>query len=114
MSDQIALSETPATMPLARELVVYWMQHPERLGSIETIVEWWLLESRIQHAATEVRSILAGLVEKGFVIERQQMDGRYRYELNREKENEINVWLSSSERGKPAPSDCSCIRELSN
>jgi hypothetical protein len=92
MSNRIKLSE-PA-QPLTRELLDYWIQHPEALGTLEAIVEWWLLEHRIQRAVTDVRSILTELVEKGFVVERRQSDGRNRYELNADKENEIENWLA--------------------
>src|SRR5258706_15466670 len=92
MSDRVTLSE-PA-MPLTRELLDYWIRHPEAMGTMEAIVEWWLLEHRIQRAVADVRSILTELVGKDFVVERRQADGRNRYELNREKENEICTWLA--------------------
>jgi hypothetical protein len=80
---------------LTQRLLDYWVQYPEAQGTLEAIVEWWLLEQRIQQAATEVRSVLSELVAHGVVVERQQPDGRICYRLNREKEAEIRAWLQS-------------------
>ena len=80
---------------LTHQLLDYWIHHPEAQGTVEAIVEWWLLEQRIRQAVLEVRSVLAELVAKQFVVERQQIDGRVCYRLNREKESEIRAWLGT-------------------
>jgi hypothetical protein len=81
--------------PLTRELLEYWIQHPEALGTVEAMVEWWLLEHRIQQATIELQSVLSDLVSNGFVVRRQEADGRIYYQLNREKEAAIIAWLQS-------------------
>ncbi|MBI4660153.1 MAG: hypothetical protein HY735_15040 [Verrucomicrobia bacterium] len=85
--------ELPGT--LTEQLLKYWIQHPEAQGTVESIVEWWLLEQRIRQAADEVRSVLEGLVAKDFVVERRQADGRVCYRMNRNKEAVIRAWLMS-------------------
>ena len=60
------------------------------------MVEWWLLEHEIRRAVAEVRTTLADLIKKNFVVEHQQADGRNRYELNREKEKDIRNWLAAT------------------
>ena len=99
MPERVIPSATAA--PLTRELLTYWVEHPEALGTIESIAEWWILEQRIQRAVTDVRMVLADLVKKHFVVERCQADGRNRYELNRDKRNEIGIWLA-----RPVPTEC--------
>ena len=84
--------------PLTHELLDYWIQNPEAQGTVESIVEWWLLEQRIQQAAAEVRQVLTELVGKDFVVERRQADGRICYQLNRAREAEIRAWLESGDR----------------
>ena len=81
--------------PLTQQLLDYWIEHPEAQGTVEAIVEWWLLEQRIRQAADEVGAVLVELVAKDFVLERQQADGRVCYGLNREKKAEIRAWLGS-------------------
>jgi hypothetical protein len=83
---------------LTKQLLDYWIRHPDAEGTVETIGEWWLLEQRIRKAVEDVRSVLAELVACGFVIERQQADGRVGYLLDREKEAEIRAWLAAGSR----------------
>jgi hypothetical protein len=81
--------------PLTLQLLDYWIRHPEAQGTVEAIVEWWLLEQRIQQAAEEVQSVLDELVAQDFVVERRQTDGRVCYRLNCEKVDEVRAWLGS-------------------
>ena len=103
MLKRVKLSEPAGS--LTRELLGYWMLHPQALGTLEAIVEWWLLEYRIQRAAVEVRSVLADLTAKKFIVERRQADGRSRYELNQGKENEIRHWLADPGGGRSGRDD---------
>jgi len=77
------------------ELLGYWIHHPDAMGTLEAMVEWWLLEHRIQQATIELQSALSDLVANGFVVRRQEADGRTYYQLNREKEAAIIAWLQS-------------------
>ncbi len=89
-------SVTESPRRLKQRLLDYWVQHPELQGTIESIVEWWLLEQRIQQTTDEVRWVLAGLIAKDFVVEEQQADARIHYRLNRGKEVEIREWLRAA------------------
>lgn len=84
--------------PVTQRLLDYWSQHPAQESTVEAIVEWWLLEQRIQETVEEVRFALSELVKQGFVWEHAQADGRIRYSLNREKEDQVRAWRTS--RGK--------------
>ena len=84
-------SEPLATV--SQQLLRYWIHHPQAQGTVEAIVEWWLLEQQIQAAVARVRSTLAELVSRGWVMEQKQADGRLCYGLNLEKEAEIRAWL---------------------
>lgn len=87
--------------PLAQELLIYWLRDLKQLGTVElrtveSIVEWWLLEHRIQQTTGEVQTILKKLVALGWVLQRPQADGRIFYQLNRDKERDARAWLGSS------------------
>ena len=87
--------------PLTKELLVYWLQHSAKFGTLESIVEWWLLEHRIQQAAVEVRAVLEKLVTRGFVVQWQEADGRKYYQLNPGKEAEARTCLASEGGADP-------------
>ena len=79
--------------PIADKVLAYLVQHPQARDTMEGIVEWWLLEQRIQCAIAEVEAALSDLVRNDFLITRQCSDGRISYGLNREKEREIRRHL---------------------
>jgi len=83
--------------PVADKVLAYLVQHPQARDTMEGIVEWWLLEQRIQCAIADVEAALSDLVRKDFLITHQCADGRISYGLNREKEREIRRHLRGAE-----------------
>jgi hypothetical protein len=81
--------------PLTRELFTCWLQNPGRFGTVESIVEWWLLEQQIRETTVEVRALLEHLVATGLVETWVEADGRTYYRMNRDKENEVRAWVKS-------------------
>lgn len=67
---------------LARRLWAYWKKHPDAQGTVEAIVEWWLLEQQLREAVDQVEAALNELVESGLVTRRQVGDQRMLYKLN--------------------------------
>jgi len=65
------------------------------MGTLEAMIEWWLLEHRIHQATIELRSVLSDLVANGFVVRRQEADGQTYYQLNQEKEAAMIAWLQT-------------------
>jgi hypothetical protein len=72
-----------------------WLEDSERFGTLESIVEWWLLEQRIRQTAVEVGDALEKLVAAGLVVQWQEADGRIYFRLNRERESEVRMWIES-------------------
>ena len=88
--------------PLADKVLAYLVQHPQARDTTEGIVEWWLLEQRIQCAIADVEAALSDLVRKDFLITHQCSDGRISYGLNREREREIRRHLRRAEEAHTA------------
>ena|SRR5438094_6999676 len=91
------LPQPPET--LAKEILSYWLQNSQKFGTVETIVEWWLLEHRIQQTVVQVRAVLDKLVATGLVEQWQEVDGQTYYRLSLEKETAIRAWLKSGGPG---------------
>src|SRR6266542_5684836 len=89
-------SEPPE--PLTKEILRSWLEDPEKLGTLESIVEWWLLEERIRQTVVEVRAALEKLVATGIVVQWQEADGRDYFRLNRDRKDEIRAWIESGSR----------------
>ena len=78
---------------LANEILTYLTKHPDAMDTIEGIVEWWLLEQRVERQSARVRHALAVLVARELVIEREGRDSRVYYRINDRKANEILMLL---------------------
>jgi hypothetical protein len=74
-------------------ILSYISEHPGAQDTLEGIVEWWLLEQRVEHQITVVKEALAELVARRLVIERRGADARTHYRVNRRKSKEISALL---------------------
>lgn len=85
-----------AKRQIEHEVLAYLAEHPDTQDTLEGIVEWWLLEQKIQRQTALVREALAGLVARGLVRERRGPDARIRYQVNRERLNEIKELIADT------------------
>jgi len=61
------------------EILRYLARHPEARDTLKGIVEWWVLEQRIECTAAEVKSGLEKLVARNLVMVRHSRDCRTYY-----------------------------------
>ena len=78
---------------LVYEILTYLAEHPDSRDTLEGIVQWWLLERRIEQQIAVVKEALAKLVAKGLVLENKGRDGRIHYRINGRKHGEIQALL---------------------
>ncbi|MFX0194760.1 MAG: hypothetical protein ACFFCW_01460 [Candidatus Hodarchaeota archaeon] len=78
---------------IIHEILTYLAEHPDCNDTLEGIVEWWLLERKIEYAVAKVKEALSELVTKGLVLENKGRDSRTHYRINRRKHGEIQVIL---------------------
>ncbi len=74
---------------IVHEILAYLTEHPDSSDTLEGIIQWWLLEQRIEHGIVKVKEALAELVTKGLVIQNEGQDSRIHYRLNQSKYEEI-------------------------
>lgn len=84
---------------IVNEILAYLTEHPKAQGTLEGIVEWWLLEQRIKRETTRVKEALAELIAKGFLLE-ERRDGRLHYRINQHKQKEIQALLEKRAEGR--------------
>jgi len=78
---------------IARDVLSYLADNPHAQDTLEGIVEWWILQKRIESQTAKVKSVLAELAAKGFILERKGSDSRVRYLINGHKQEEIRTLL---------------------
>ena len=64
---------------VAGEILSYLGKHPQASDTLEGIVEWWLLQQKIEYQTKVVRDALAELVERGFLVKEVTRDSRVHY-----------------------------------
>lgn len=70
---------------IEKDIVDYLSRHPAAEDTLEGVIEWWLLEQRIQQTVLDVKAALDKLVAKNMVREIRRADGRVSYSLPRRK-----------------------------
>ena len=80
---------------IAGWILSYLIKNPNAEDTFDGIVEWWLMEERIQSERAEVRKALDELVARGLVIVLEQKSGHARYRLNPEQRAEIKTIVNS-------------------
>jgi len=76
----------PSKAQIAHEILAYLAEHPDAQDTFEGIVQWWLLERKIQKQATLVAEVIEDLVTKGFLLmEQNATHSKSRYRLNPRK-----------------------------
>jgi predicted transcriptional regulator len=78
---------------IVRDLLSYLIDNPDAQDTLEGIVEWWLLERKIENRTAKVREALTELVASGLILEREGSDSRPRYLINTRKQEEIRKLL---------------------
>jgi hypothetical protein len=81
--------------PVGREILRYLVRHPEANDTVEGIVEWWLLDQKIEESVAEVKAVLDELIEQGLVVAWRGADGRTHYRAEVEKKRQIMDCLNA-------------------
>jgi hypothetical protein len=83
---------------LAEQILMYLAKNPDAGDTIEGIVQWWLLEQRIENQVAETTRELRMLVDLGLVLEVESAEGRVYYRVNRRRQTEIREMLSRTKK----------------
>jgi len=74
---------------LLRDVLQCFARFPQREDTLSGIVEWWLMENRIEWCVVEVQAALDELVTQGFVLTWSSADGQKRYRANPKRQKNI-------------------------
>jgi hypothetical protein len=81
---------------IARDLLGYLINNPDAQDTLEGIVEWWLLQMKLETRTTKVKEALAGLVAQDLIMKCTGTDSRLRYRINDSKKAEIRDLLDQA------------------
>lgn len=86
-------NEYDETQESSHKILAYLMNNPNAQNTLEGIMDWWLLQQDIKRNVALVRKSVDGLIQKGFLLERQGEDRTKYYQLNRERLEEISALI---------------------
>jgi hypothetical protein len=66
----------------AREILSYFLRHPQAADDIEGVARWRLLDERVRSTVEEVQPALTWLVERGFLLAERTCAGGLVFHLN--------------------------------
>ena len=90
--------EATETSSMAREVLAYLSEHPNAQDTLTGILQWWLLERRIQQWTATVQAALDELVEEGMILKRQDRVGEMIYQVNHHKLSAIRARLKDESK----------------
>jgi hypothetical protein len=79
----------PNKAQITHDVLSYLSEHVEAQDTFEGVVEWWLLEQKIERQTEEVKEVLDELIKKKLIVARQGKDARIHYRINRRKTSAI-------------------------
>ena len=82
------------------EILSYLKDHPDAQDTLEGVVEWWVLQQKLETRALQVQSVLGELVDRGLVMERKGKDHRSHYRINRRRLRQIKLLLEQRPAGE--------------
>jgi hypothetical protein len=82
---------------IACDVLGYLIDNPDAQDTLEGIVEWWLLERKIESRTAKVKEALTELAATGLILERKGPDSRVRYLINDSRQDEIRRMLSKDQ-----------------
>jgi hypothetical protein len=84
----------------AREVLAYFVRHPQAADSLEGVARWRLLEETIYRRVEEVEEALRWLVERGFLAEESAVFGPAQFRLNPKSSAKAARFLGGSKRAE--------------
>jgi len=87
----------------ALRVLDYLVRHAGARDTVEGVVQWWLMEERLDYVARKVERGLKTLVKKGLIAAEIGPDQRTHYRLRPEKKQEAERLLAKhrNESHKP-------------
>jgi hypothetical protein len=77
----------------AREILRYFLRHPDSADSLTEIARWRLMQEQVRQSVETTLEALQGLVSEGYVIEERRLGTERIFQLNAKKRKEAEVFV---------------------
>lgn len=90
---------------IAREILSYFLRHPEAADSFDGIARWRLLEDIVRRSVTATEEGLKWLIEQGYLKQQSVPSGKSIFSLNLLKRKEAEQFVREHEHPPPRQED---------
>jgi hypothetical protein len=80
----------------ARDVLGYFLRHPEAADTLEGVARWRLMQERIQQSVEEVAQALEWLVVEGLLLVESAQGADPVFRLSREKASEAEKFVTDT------------------
>jgi hypothetical protein len=84
---------------VAREILRYFLRHPEAADDLAGIARWRLMQESVQHSVEKTREALEWLIGEGFMREERRVATGQIFQLNAERRKAAEEFLRRGRRG---------------
>lgn len=74
---------------LSLKILNYLLENPRAEDTLEGIVQWWILEKKIDQRIEEVKKAIQFLASQGLVVEVKDRGPRVLYKMNQDRLQDI-------------------------
>jgi hypothetical protein len=101
----VPLSKPQNKQELAREILAYFLRHPEGADDLRGVTKWRLLDQMIHYALEETSDALEWLVSQGYLAVESKTGSERIFRLNKEKLEAAVNFTDVDQSTKTARSD---------
>ncbi|HKC64323.1 MAG TPA: hypothetical protein VKB86_11830 [Pyrinomonadaceae bacterium] len=83
----------PDQAQIKHDVLSYLIKNRDAQDTLEGIIEWWLLERKIERQTAAVKKVLDELATSKLLVEYRAGDSQTHYRVNHRKEKEILALL---------------------
>lgn len=80
-------------LAVPKEILSYFLRHPEAADDLEGVARWRLLNERIDRSVEETKSALDWLVKKGYLTKATRAGAATMYHLNKQDSAKAKAFL---------------------
>ena len=92
---KVPLSKTQYRQELAKQILAYFLRHPEGADDLRGIATWRMLDQMIHQTLEETSDALEWLVSEGYLISDSTTSSERIFRLNKDKRTEAEQYMET-------------------
>jgi hypothetical protein len=100
VSADVVSDRKDSSLPVAREILSYFLRNPGAADNLTEIARWRLMEETVRRSVESTEAALRWLVSEGFVSEETRRGTERIFQLNKARRKEAESFLRKASRNQ--------------